>query len=283
MSAREPGRARLRSFVRRRGLTVFLTALLIAAAWGAHAAHGAALGHPGFISGWVLVGLMLFLTAYNLRKKLDFLPALASSRHWLWAHLIGGYLSLGAFVLHVGLRLPEGPLETVLWAQFLLVIASGVFGHYASRRFPPLLADRGQEVLYERIPALIRARRERIEALMVEVARAGDSPLPDFYQQRVAPYFAGPCHALSHLLESRRPVEELLRGVAVLERVAGPGEREALLELREAIEAKSDADYHWAHQTVLKVWLFGHVPLAYSLLLVMGVHVVLAYAYGGIS
>ena len=53
--------------------------------------------------------------------------------------------------------------------------------------------------------------------------------------------------------------------------------------LRAAVEAKDDLDYHYAHQAVLKYWLFVHVPLAYSLVLVSGLHVVLAFAFGGVS
>lgn len=258
-------------------------ALLSGAAGAAHLVHGAALGHPAFVSGWALVAAMLLLTAYNLRKKLDFLPALLASRHWLWGHLVIGYASVALFVLHVGARLPEGPLESLLWAQFVGVCGSGVLGHYISRRFPALLADRGQEALFERIPALIAQERARVEALVLRVARENDaSDLPELYRAHLAPFFAGPCHAAHHLLESRRPLEELLRRVDGLERLSGHAEREALVELRASLEAKSDLDYHHAHQALLKGWLLVHVPLAYSLLVVATLHVVLAYAFGGI-
>ncbi|MGE0711150.1 MAG: hypothetical protein AB7N76_29380 [Planctomycetota bacterium] len=274
---------RLTSFVRRTWLAWLVCAALGAAAWAAGAVHTAALGHPAFVSGWLLSAAMLWLTLYNLRKKLDFLPALLASRHWLWGHLVVGYLSVWLFALHTGWRLPSGPLETTLWLQFVGVIASGVLGHYVSRRFPALLADRGQEVLYERIPVLLREQRERAQAAVLEAAREGDSTaIPDFYAARLLGFLAGPRHAWAHLLGSRRPVEHLLRGLDALARVSGAREQALIVELEDVVRRKDDLDFHAAHQAALKYWLFLHVPLAYSLLVVAGLHVVVAYAFGGL-
>jgi hypothetical protein len=273
---------KLKSFVRSTWTGWTACALLGAMGWVLHVAHDIALSHRAFVSGWALVVAMVLLTIYNLRKKIDFLPAVFSSRHWLWAHLVTGYLSVFLFVLHVGLRLPEGLLETTLWIQFVVVIGSGIAGHYVSRRFPHLLSDRGQEVLYERIPVLIRQQRERVEEAVLSAARGDSLEIPEFYQQRLADYFAGPRHLWQHLFKSRRPVQVLLRGLDGLEKLSGRGEQEVIEEVRAAILAKDDLDFHHAHQTVLKYWLFLHVPLAYSLLVVMSLHVVLAYAFGGI-
>lgn len=276
--------ASLHSFVRSRGWGVGVFLVLAVLAWFLHAAHDIALVQPGWFSGWALVALMVFLTLYNLRKKLDFLPSVLSSRHWLWAHLVFGYLSIVLFVLHVGARVPEGPLEIGLWLQFVGVVGSGCFGHYISRRYPQLLAERGNEVLYERAPHLLRRTRELAEDASLRAARQGDSSaIPEFYRDRLADFFAGPSNRLRHLMKSRRPLEELLRGLDALERVVAREEVELVEELREAVIAKDDLDFHTSHQAVLKGWLLVHVPLAYSLLVVMVLHVVLVYAFGGVS
>lgn len=274
----------LRSFVRSSWLSWAACVVLGAITWGLHAVHEIALTHRAFISGWALVGAMIFLTLYNLRKKLDFLPAFFASRHWLWAHLVVGYWSVWVFVLHVGVRLPEGILESILWVQFVVVIASGVFGHYISRRFPRLLADRGQEVLFQRIPVLIRDQRLRVEAAVLRAAAEGESSaIPEFYTEHLLPFFAGPSNFMGHLFNSRRTRERLLRALDGLEKVSARGQVEVVAELREAVNGKDDLDYHHAHQALLKYWLFLHVPLAYSLLVVAALHVVLAYAFGGMS
>jgi len=43
--------------------------------------------------------------------------------------------------------------------------------------------------------------------------------------------------------------------------------------------AKNNLDYQHALQMVLKGWLFVHIPLTYSLIVVAAVHGVLAYAF----
>lgn len=272
------------AFARERWGSWTVAAVLGALVWAGHVTHDVAMSHPGFLTGWVLVVLMVFLTIYNLRKKLDFLPGMFSSRKWLWAHLVGGYLSVWVFVLHVGLRLPEGWLESGLWLLFWGVIASGVFGHYISRRFPPLLADRRQEVLFERVPVLIAELRARAEAAVLRAAREGDSTnIPDFYRERLSDFLAGPRHGWQHILDSARPLEDLLRGLDNLGRLCSNAEQEILDDLRETVEAKDHLDFQYIHQWLLKVWLIVHVPMAYSLVVVMTLHVVLAYAFGGIN
>ena len=274
----------LRSFVRRPTPALLLLGGGGALLWALHAMHIRVLGHPAWFSGWTLLVLMLLLTAYNLRKKLDFLPRMISSRAWLWAHLVFGYLSFLVFVLHVGPGVPDGPVEALLWLQYVGLVLTGALGHLISRRFPRLLADRGQEVLFERIPLLTRQLRERVERAVLRAAEDADSEaIPAFYREHLAAYFAGPAHVIAHLGASRRPVERLLAGLDAVAQLSGPDERELLEELREAIELKDDLDFHYAHQAVLKYWLFFHVPLAYSALVVTALHVVLVYAFGAMS
>jgi len=249
-----------------------------------HIGHGMNLRHESEVTGWVLVVLMVLLTAYNVRKKLDFLRAWFTSRTWLEDHLVLGYLSLGVFFVHAGAGLPTGYLETLLWLAYLVVAVSGIFGHYISRRFPRLLADRGQEVIYERVPEFIREQRLRVEAAVLDaVSGTEDSTsIPEFYERRLAGFFTGPKNAWSHLRESRRPLTDLLEGVDALAPFAAIEDKTSLETIRSSIRIKDDLDYHFAHQRLLKYWLFVHVPLAYCVLLLTVVHVILAYAFGGI-
>ena len=64
--------------------------------------HGMTLAHPSLVSGWGLVTLMAFLTLYNLRKKLSFLP-LTASNTWMLMHLYAGGLTVFLFALHINL------------------------------------------------------------------------------------------------------------------------------------------------------------------------------------
>jgi hypothetical protein len=47
------------------------------------------------------------------------------------------------------------------------------------------------------------------------------------------------------------------------------------------VRQKDGLDYHHALQLTLKLWLFVHIPLTYSLLIFSLVHLVLVYAFAG--
>ena len=57
--------------------------------------------------------------------------------------------------------------------------------------------------------------------------------------------------------------------------------REILDEIEWRVVAKNNLDRQFALQWLLKGWLFVHIPLTYSLILVAVVHAVLVYAFGG--
>ena len=73
----------------------------------------------------------------------------------------------------------------------------------------------------------------------------------------------------------------LLAECDALERYLGVQERVILKKLELLIEKKDDVDYQYAGQAALKYWLFAHVPLTYSLLLVSLLHGVVIYAFSG--
>jgi peptidoglycan biosynthesis protein MviN/MurJ (putative lipid II flippase) len=51
--------------------------------------------------------------------------------------------------------------------------------------------------------------------------------------------------------------------------------------LRRLVERKDQVDYAHALQTVLKGWLFVHIPATYGLILLAMLHVLLVYSFGG--
>ncbi len=52
-------------------------------------------------------------------------------------------------------------------------------------------------------------------------------------------------------------------------------------ELSEIVKEKDALDYHQALQSALKAWLFVHIPLTYSMIIVALLHMVLALGYTG--
>ena len=139
------------TFARRRWLAMTLTLLTIGVIGSLMATQELSFRRTAFLSGWMLLVTLLVLVLYNLRKKLTY-PPLLKSASWLQIHAYVGLLSIALFLMHIGFRIPDGRLESVLALLFVGVAGSGVVGLFLSRAIPPRLAVRGQEVLFERIP-----------------------------------------------------------------------------------------------------------------------------------
>ena len=106
-------------------LRIFVTVALGAVVVVADVASSASLDDPRFVSGWILLGLMVALALFNARKKLPFLN-LSPAASWLRFHVYAGWLTFVVFFLHVGFHVPRGPIEVTLAVMYLLVALSGV-------------------------------------------------------------------------------------------------------------------------------------------------------------
>jgi len=264
----------------RRQLFSGLFALMVAtvAALWLHRKFGA-LPDYAFLTGWVLLAGMFVLTIYNARKKLPFLP-LGKSETWLQIHIYLGFFTTLLFLIHLNFRLPHGWFEITLAWLFVLVSGSGVVGLFFSRVLPRRLATRGDEMIYEKIPALRHALKIEAEKLALG-AGAKSQVIAEFYARRLAGFFAGPKNSWLHLVESRRPLNALLAGVEDLRRTGSDAERATLEKLAVLVRQKDGLDYHRALQLTLKSWLFIHIPLTYGLLIFTALHIVLVFGFSG--
>ena len=150
-------------------------------------------------SGWLLALLMIVLAGYNVFKKIPFVP-LGTSSTWLQFHIYLGLLTVVVFVLHAGVGLPHGLLGWILEVQFIGVAGSGLAGLAMSRSFPAQLRARGEEVIFERIPAHRRHLQKKVEHLVLHVAAEAHSTLiADFYLHRLQKFFDRPRNFWRHV------------------------------------------------------------------------------------
>lgn len=262
---------------RRRNLLALLLLAGGLLAW--YSGYRLTLHRPVFLSGWLLLGTVLLLSLYNVRKRLSMLPV-GDASTWLQTHLYLGLLAVLLFAVHVGPRVPDGVLESMLALSFVVVAGSGLLGLHWSRRLPRLVTRRGEEVIFERIPGFIAALRARAEAVVARAAReTGSSTLADHYQSDLAAFFAGPRHLFGHLTGFTRPTYMQLQRLDALRRYLNEAECSCCAELRELVEKKDDLDFDYALQGALKAWLFLHVPLTGALLLLAIAHAVIVYAF----
>lgn len=268
---------RLKQSLRNGGITLLLMAGLIFAERAVHAS----LRESGYFTGWLMLVVLLVLTLFNLRKRLAVLP-LGRVHRWLQIHQHAGTLSMLLFFLHVhlGWRRPEGVLETLLAVLFWAVVFSGLFGAYISRSFPRRLTRRGEEVLFERIPLLRAELHRKAEALVLASVQETDSTtIADYYTEHLFDFFSRHRNLVQHFLESGQARFVRNNAMHDLERYLNRREQELLDQLAVFVQKKDDLDYHYTLQGILKLWLFVHIPLTYSLWIVLVLHMVAVFGF----
>ena len=273
--------APLRFFARRRFLLILLLVVVCAIAWTIHHLYNISLHFTPVTTGLMLISTCLVLAFFNARKKLPFIPLFRAST-WLQFHLYAGWFAVFIFLLHINGRWPDGIFETTLATMFTLVALSGVVGIIITRMIPGRLALHGENVMFERIPALRLKLQKDVEALVWKsVEETKSFTISEFYTARLKAYFGRPRNTVRHLFASKVPLQKLTSEVKLLERYMVANERAILADISECITAKDNLDAQTAGQGLLKYWLFVHIPLTFSLLILGLLHGLLAFSFAG--
>ncbi len=233
-----------------------------------------------FFSGYLLSAAVLFLAGFNVVKRLSFLSFLGTASIWLQLHIYVALVSGVIFGVHVGWTIPNGQLESLLAFQFLTTFASGIYGLVISRLLPRRLAALRTQTIFEQIPARRGNLAAKAQAAIDQIPDQNDT-LKRFYVNHVAAFLVLPRSLRFFVLPSARESRQLIDDLISMDRYLAADDRESARKLVQIIREKDDLDYHWAIQSRLKYWLFGHIALTYSLLICGALHGVLAHAFGG--
>jgi hypothetical protein len=269
----------MKRFERQRFWGFFLLLLFSVVAVAAHLRWREKLPKYAFISGWVLLAVMIFLALYNGRKKIPFLPA-GYSETWLQIHIYAGYFTVLLFAIHVKFRVPDGWFEGILTVLFLIVTVSGFVGLFLTRVLPKRLNTRGGEVIYERIPALRTALREEAENLIFSGPLKSPT-IAELYVRQLSAFFSRPQYFWPHLVDSRAPLNAIVREIDEVRPFVTEQERPSLEKLADLVRRKDGLDYHYSLQLALKVWLFVHLPFTYALMIFSITHLIVVFAFSG--
>jgi hypothetical protein len=268
------------SFSARRVRNVCFTVLSIAILAVIVYAQNQSLMRSSFTTGYLLIGSIVFLASFNLRKKLTFLPAIGSAAFWMQIHIYVGLATFAVFGFHIAWHVPNGWFESFLAVLYLAVAGSGVYGLYATRVLPKRLTAIPDEVVYERIPWLRNQIAIQAKSIVLAACESSDV-LAKFYANRLSSYFERP-RSLAYLVHpSGRVRRQLVAEIEELDRFLADDQRQVSRGLSSLVKRKDDLDYHHALQGRLKVWLFVHIGLTYSLLAVSFLHMILAHAFHG--
>lgn len=260
---------------------MLITTLAIVGLMVAYVRYAPLYPRHAYLSGWVLFAAMLFLTFFNLRKRIPFLR-LGSASVWLQLHVYVGIFSGALFFVHIGWSWPAGIFHQLLASIYLIVFVTGVLGLWISRAFPRMLTVGGCEIPFERIPYARSRLREEAEALVMAGVDGQTSPvIAEFYSKEIGMFFTRPFNRWAHLRQSRAPQAAHVSRFDEVQRYARKGEREMLDHLRDLVARKHMLDYQFSLQSALRLWLFAHIPLSYSLLVFSVLHIILVHAFSG--
>ena len=269
----------MRLLVSRYAFLGFIAAALFGAITWEHRATWQALGDPGVMTGWYLLGTILVLGLLNPRKKLAALP-FGSMRSWLALHIVLGMFALALFWLHTGKIWPTGIYEQALAALFYAVCGSGILGYAMQRFLPKRLNQTGIEVVYERVPAEIANFRSLAESLIIDASEeTGHETLARHYLDSLAWFFERPRFRISHVFGGDQAYHWLRGPGDAVRRHLNHQEIVWLDRLQALAEQKRLVDRHYACQAVLKKWLLIHVPLSAALIVLALWHTILVLVF----
>ncbi len=225
---------------------------------------GTALGLTFGILGYAM---MLFAGLLGARKKVP-VWRIGRASTWMRGHLWLGLLSLPMILLHGGFAF-RGPLTGVLMALLFIVILSGVAGAAIQHYVPSVLTSQVPlETIYEEIPHIRQQLRDEADelvdaAVQVEEEHEDKVRFRELYSTRVRPYLDAPAVGIVEPLRALAPVA--FRGVL--------DDLESICEEQRQLTRQRRL-YHFLH-----AWLLVHVPLSIALLVLGGVHAVMALRY----
>ncbi len=235
--------------------------------------------HHDFLTGYVLALLAFTMLFLSWRRSLPALP-LGLMSTWLKLHVGTGLLLMPVFWLHIGKAWPNGVFEQILAGLFYGALLSGIAGRFLQKILPTNLTTAGGEVTRERIPRDIIGIRLEVERLLVDCAEeAGKRSLAMAYEQTLAWYFRKPRFMLAHIIGSTTGRHWFEHRAARLTLSLDHTERSYLDQIRKLAEQKHKLDHHYALQSLLRRWLFLHVPAAIAFYVFAVWHIALVHVY----
>ena len=267
-----------------------VTGLVIAAISGALFwlvwIYGNGLRDPRYLDGWALAGGMSLQLFFHIAIKTGSMSPKSAAR-WRTIHIFVGYLLVAAFISHSDFSLPDTAFEWALWTGFVLVTLSGIFGTYLSWA---LRAKHGidERINYDSIPT----RRAELAQDVYAIAKINlpaaavalpapphDAWIKDLYTNQLRDFFRGQRNFAAHLVGSRRPLKRLTDEIDDLSSYVDKPSQKKLAAIKGLVVEKDWLDFAHVYLGLTRGWLFVHVPVTYSLIVLAVLHVVVVYAF----
>lgn len=246
-----------------------------------------ALRDPRYLDGWLLAGGMSLQLFFHVATKTGRLSPKSIMR-WRTFHIFVGYLLVAAFLSHSNFSLPNSVFDWALWAGFVLVTLSGLFGTYLAWSLKTK-SRVDERIGYDRIPIRVAELAQDVKAVVAMPDPSADAiALPaapydawiiDLYTNHLRDFFEGPRNFSSHLVASQRPLKRLIDEINHLAPYVDAQGQEKLSRIWNLVAEKDALDFARVHFGLTRAWLFIHVPVTYGLLVLSVLHVLVVYSY----
>jgi hypothetical protein len=242
---------------------------------------------PRYLDGWVLAGGMSLQLSFHVAIKTASLSPKSAAR-WRKFHIFLGYLLIAAFISHSDFSWPDTGFEWALWAGFVLVTLSGIFGTYLawSLRVRHGIDER---ISYDRIPIRraelardVHAAVNRTDLAAAAIALPAppyDAWIKDLYATHLRDFFQGQRNFAAHLIGSQRPLKQMTDEIDNLASYVDKQSQEKLAVIKSLVVEKDRLDFARVYLGLTKGWLLVHVPVTYALMVLTVLHILVVYAF----
>lgn len=252
----------------------------------------------GYTLGTIAALLVLLLTWYGIRKR-SYRSRLGEVQGWLSAHVYLGIALLFVATLHTGFQFGLN-IHTLAYVLMVVVIASGVFGVIAYRRYPARItanrANQDRATLLREISVIDQRCRELADEIGAPISNMILSAIDLFEigggvwvqvtaQDRSAMLVPDGAGAAADWRRVANPQQSRLLAslVDALSRVGDQQQASCLQELIDQISHKRRLVGRLLDdirmQGLLELWLYVHVPMTLALLAAMTAHVLSVFFY----
>jgi hypothetical protein len=249
----------------------------------------------GLWFGSVGFAFIIFAGLLGARKRVA-VYRFGRAQTWMRGHLLLGLLSLPLILLHSGFRYGHG-LSAWIMTLLIIVVASGLFGAALQHYMPRVITrEVPMETIYEEIGHVRAQLLEEAEELIKKATGAGDlsassgiaeaagaavavaneaEPLRTFYEQELKPYLEMPGPRGSGL----RDAAKARTAFTQLRTLLPPSLHSTVEDLESICEEERQLTLQRQLHLWLHAWLLVHIPLSLALILLAGIHAVMALRY----
>jgi hypothetical protein len=225
---------------------------------------------------------MLFAGALAIKKRLRTWN-IGRAQTWMRGHLWLGLLTLPLILFHGGFAW-RGPLTFVLMILLFFVIASGIFGAVLQHYMPTFITAQAQrETIYEEVPHVQSELRMEAEKLLGSAGALAVSPrdllvLNESFRMKIRPYLEDPDHPHAGGV-ALATVKGSAETFYTIRKELPPALTQVVDDLEKIVGEARQLNRQRMLQRVLQGWLLIHIPTSTAVILLGGIHAVVALLY----